>query len=154
MNNPGLSSTYARLSERPSIDTSSTGALPELHGSAADTRANIARQEYADFIRRFNPTVEKLAGMYGNPVLRQEGVANAGAQVRDSFARLPEQRERELDGLNIVLSGQEKASMERQDNLAQSLADVTARNRSLRAFDDRNEQIAVGTNPGRVTQGG
>ena len=118
--------------------------------SAARAQADIAREEYLDYLQRFNPTRRRLASMYDNPVLRREAVSDAGAQVRTSFDALPEQRERRMEGLNITLDGQQRESMERQDNLAESLAMVGAKNRAQRAFDDRNEQIAVGINPGRI----
>ena len=152
--NQGLDSApFPRISDRAVPTMSTDNSLPELQGSASDARAAISRQQYSDFLRRFNPVRMKLAGMYDNPMLRQESLSQAGAMVRDSFDRLPEQRERYLSGLGLEMGEQEQASMQRQDNLAESLADVTARNRAQRAFDDRNEQIAVGLNPGRIAGG-
>lgn len=133
----------------------STGlAMEGLNGrSAADARADIARDQYADFLQRFNPFRRRLASMYDNPILRQEAIGNAGQNVRQAFDSLPERREERLRGLGLTLSDAQQQSIARQDDAAEALAMVTAKNRAQDAFEDRNEQIAIGINPGRVSGG-
>lgn len=122
-------------------------AISNAPASAADTRARLAREDYADWVRTFRPIENQLIDQYDNPLLRERAVAEAQQQTLQGLASAQESMMRRNDALGIAFTPGQQASFDRQTNLAGGLALVNAANQTRRRIDDRDQQLLTGISP-------
>lgn len=115
--------------------------------SAADTRARLAREDYADWLRTFRPIENELIAQYDNPALRERSVAEAQQLTMQGLAGAQESLGRRNAELGISLTQGQQKSLDRQMNLAGGLALVNAANQTRRRIDDRDQQLLTGISP-------
>lgn len=125
---------------------------------AADTRAQLAREDYGDWLRTFAPIEDDLINQYDNPALRARAIAGSMTMANQGLASARESQARRLKGLGIVLTPEQQASQDRKFDIARGLAQVNAANITGRRIDDRDKQILTGMAPQgaalRSAQGG
>ena len=114
---------------------------------AADTRARLAREDYADWLRTFRPIENELIAQYDNPALRERSVAEAQQMAMQGLAGAQESLGRRNAELGISLTQGQQKSLDRQMNLAGGLALVNAANQTRRRIDDRDQQLLTGISP-------
>lgn len=95
---------------------------------ASDTVAALTREQWADYMKNFVPIENQLIDYATDPTKVTEAM-NRGIQgVQSSFANQTGMLDRQLRGRGLTLNPDEQASMNRERNLSQSLAEVGAAN--------------------------
>jgi hypothetical protein len=95
---------------------------------AADTFANLTREQWADYVRNFVPIENQLIDYATDPTKVTEAMTRAIQGVQSSFGNQEASTARQLRGRGLTLNPDEQAAMNRERNLSQSLAEVGAAN--------------------------
>lgn len=111
-------------------------AQPGSNTFAQDTFAALTRAQWDEYLRNFVPIENTLIRYATDDQAINDAVMNARTDVANAFDTQEGVQERRMRGLGIELRPDEQASIDRRNNLAESLADVTAAN----IAQDRTQQ--------------
>jgi hypothetical protein len=116
-------------------------AAPGSKTFASDSFAALTRQQWDDYLRDYIP-IENLMIRYATDEgAVGDAVMNARADVANAFDAQRGIQERRVRGLGLELRPDEQASIDRQSNLAESLADVTAANLTQQRTEQRQRGL-------------
>lgn len=118
---------------------------PEASTKASDTRAYIARSQWADYKKRFQPLENVLLGYASNPQqFKQQNLARAQAGVNDAFAGAQGLQERRLQSYGVQLTPEIQQRIASRLGQQKALSQVGAANVSDRMTDEQLNQIRSG----------
>lgn len=120
------------------------GDAPKEDTYAQEVQAEIGRDVYNDFIRRYAPHEANLARELGNPAVRAAKLDNeltrASGRVTEQYDVAEEELYRDMSRYSVTQRTDEAAATSRKMNLARGSSTVDALNRTRTAFVDRTDQ--------------
>jgi len=112
---------------------------------ASTLRAQIAREQWADYKERFQPIENVLLGYANNPQqYKQEAKDAALGRVGDVYNRAPEQIERRMTAYGLQVTPQDRGRIQQKTNYQRGLASVQAANMTDRLSEDQLKGIIGG----------
>ena len=161
---PAVKRVYDRVGDKLPVARSAYQEIRRRTGNpngkhfAANTRAELLRRDYEDFLRTGRPLEMRLLNFVNDPgAATQFARTQAVEGVRKSFGLADAAFNRDLRGYGIELTPEQKAARDRQRDIRESLATVEASNRTKRRMDDlRYEVMGGGISPrsGEIMRGG
>lgn len=112
--------------------------------TASDTLAQIHREEWEDWKKRFQPRIEDLARQATTGELTQADIGRADGSVLSSFSNAAQAQQIREDRLGIRTDSRQSAASERLLGLNKTAARASARNNTRIAGQDRDMQILAG----------
>lgn len=120
------------------------GDSPQEDTYAQEIQAEIGRDAYNDFIRRYAPHEANLARELGNPAVRaaklESELTRASGRVTEQYDVAEEELSRDLSRYGVTQRPDEAAATGRKMNLGRAASTVDALNRTRTAFVDRTDQ--------------
>lgn len=120
------------------------GDAPKEDTYAQEIQAEIGRDVYNDFIRRYAPHEANLARELGNPAVRaaklDSELTRASDRVTEQYDVAEEELSRDMSRYSVTQRPDEAAATNRKMNLARGSSTVDALNRTRTAFVDRTDQ--------------
>lgn len=108
---------------------------------ASDTLAAITRQQWSDYVSTFIPIENQLIKYATDPAVVNDAMVEASQNVNQAFDAQVGATERNLKGLGVTLSEDEKTAQTRSMGLARSLADVGTQNVARDITTQRQQSI-------------
>ena len=112
--------------------------------SARETLAKIAREEWEDWKKRFQPRIEDLARQASTGELTKGDINRADRSVTRSFDRSAANEARRTSRLGIQRGSRQQAASERMLGLNETATRASVRNNTRIAGQDRDMQILAG----------
>jgi len=112
--------------------------------SASETLAKIAREEWEDWKKRFQPRIEDLARQASTGELTKGDINRADRSVTRSFDRSAANEARRTSRLGIQRGSRQQAASERMLGLNETATRASVRNNTRIAGQDRDMQILAG----------
>lgn len=116
-------------------------ANPGSSTYASDTLAAITRQQWADYVSTFIPIENQIIKYATDPAVVSNAMSEASQNVNQAFDAQAGATQRNLKGLGVTLSEDEKAAQTRSMGLARSLADVGGQNVARDLTTQRQQSI-------------
>lgn len=108
---------------------------------ASDTLAAVTRQQWADYVSTFIPIENQLIKYATDPAVVSNAMSEASQNVNQAFDAQAGATQRNLKGLGVTLSEDEKVAQARSTGLARSLADVGGQNIARDLTTQRQQSI-------------
>lgn len=108
---------------------------------ASDMLAEVTRQQWADYVSTFIPIENQLIKYATDPAVVSNAMSEASQNVNQAFNAQEGATQRNLKGLGITLSEDERAAQTRSMGLARSLADVGNQNVARDLTTQRQQSI-------------
>ena len=112
--------------------------------SASETLAKIAREEWEDWKKRFQPRIEDLARQASTGELTKADIGRADQSVTRSFDRAADAETMRTNRLGIQRDGRQQAASDRMLGLNETATRASVRNNTRIAGQDRDMQILAG----------
>ena len=112
--------------------------------SASETLAKIAREEWEDWKKRFQPRIEDLARQASTGELTKADIGRADQSVIRSFDRAADAETMRTNRLGIQRDGRQQAASDRMLGLNETATRASVRNNTRIAGQDRDMQILAG----------
>jgi hypothetical protein len=126
------------------------GVAPVASGDPQDLLAGVSREQYADYVARYQPMEEELIGELLDPTAIRHGVRAAGREAKQAFARSRGSFLRDAERAGIPLKGARKKDFTSRFRLAKTAGIVDAKNRAREGYDDLRTSVMQGlTQTGR-----
>jgi len=139
-----LSGNTSGLFTPPYNPTYIKPATDDPYTGASDLQARILRAQRNDYLARFAPLEDKLAGMVSSGG-RGFGLVNyAGKLTRQQFDVMDQIYQRNLAGFGIRQTDRSRQARRIKTDTARSLAQVDAMNRTRRQVKNDNLQALAG----------
>ncbi len=116
-----------------------------INGSARDTQAALAREEWKDYISRFFPLEDKLIDQYDNAAMRETALGENARAVNQAFDADRGIQQRRLSRYGVSLAPDQQAALDRQNQVARVATLTDVRNLTRDAFTDLDSQILTGS---------
>lgn len=123
------------------------GLNPNSKNFAQDAFAAITRQQWDDYLTQYVPMENRLIEYAMDETAPQDASYLAGRDVGAAFDRQRESTERRLSGMGLQLTDEERAAMEKQSGLSESLATVGAMNNARDATVQRQQSVIGNPSP-------
>lgn len=107
---------------------SSAFNTPVASGSAAQSYADMTRQQWSDYVQNFVPIENQLISYATNEGNITGAVNRAMTNVDQSFEAQQGMQQRRLKGLGVELTPEQKAASDRETALSKSLSEVQGAN--------------------------
>lgn len=117
------------------------GTNPGDKNYAANTFANLTREQWQRYITEIVPYEDKLIDYATDPTVVSDAMSEASLDVNRVFDLQKGTNERRLRGLGLTLSADEARVSDRLTGLARGLADVDAQNRARDQVRARQDAI-------------
>lgn len=109
--------------------------------------AALTRQQYRDYIDRFQPREDWLINYATNENKPLEDANRARGYVDQAFANAPGTLDRRMKGLGVSMTPEQQQSFQRQSTYQKGLSQVDAMNRASQNTWDRQTEILTGSSP-------
>jgi len=120
-------------------------------GSQADNQlAQIYRDQWSDYVKRFFPLENELVDTYNNPTVHNRIIGSAVDQTMAGMDAAQGSFGRSMARFGLNQDAQVKQETDRSFNLARTTAVVDAKNRTRQALLERDQAILGGG----ITTGG
>jgi hypothetical protein len=126
-----------------------------LAASTSDETA-LARSQYADYKRRYQPIEDLLMSSYNNAGMMRTRLDDTQGLVNRGFENAAGMQQRTLSRYGVQVSPQQQAQQQRSQQLVQAAGMTDAINESRRAMAQRDEELLAGgltANRGQVVGG-
>jgi hypothetical protein len=117
---------------------------PSKAGSASDRMGNLIREEWDDYVARFQPYDQKVIGLATSDVDNQEAIERARSGVAGSFDVAQGTLQRNQQRLGLSTAQRERDVNQRNTQAAKTLAEVGAINGTRIAAQDRDRALMAG----------
>jgi hypothetical protein len=117
--------------------------------------AQIYRDQWSDYVKRFFPLENELVDTYNNPAVHGRIIGEATHQAASSFGAAQGSYGRTMARFGMSPDAQVAAEADRSFQLGSTLAVVDAKNRTRQALVDRDQGMLAGgmTTGGMVKEG-
>lgn len=140
----------AAASTRRWVDTNLLGKNgPPASNYAADTFAQLTRDQWQSYVQNFVPFEDKLIQYATDPSVVSGAMAEASRDVNTAFDNRQLATTRRLGSMGLSLNADEQAASTRSFGLARSLADVQGQN-SARDTTRARQQSILGSPMPRI----
>lgn len=112
---------------------------------AADTYAQITRDQWANYVKTFVPIENQLIQYATDSTQPQQAMDRAHASVESAYTAQAGATQRRLTGLGVSLNQDEQQAQTRATGLSKSLADVGSQN--IASALTRQQQMGIMGNP-------
>lgn len=116
-----------------------------VNGSARETQAALARAEWDDYKARFFPLEDDLIGRYNNEGIRNDAIAENVSAVGTAFDSNAGTQERRLSRYGTSLAPDQKAALDRDNQVSKVAAITDVKNLTRGAYADIDQQILSGS---------
>ena len=119
---------------------------PSKRGSASDLMGKITREQWSDYVTRFQPYDQKLIGLATGQADNELAIKRARSGVGASFEVAQGSQQRSNERLGLSSAADETAVMARNSANAKTLAELNVVNNTRLHAEDRDNQILAGGN--------
>jgi len=108
---------------------------------AADTLAQVTRDQWNNYVQNFVPIENRLIQYATDPNVVSDAMADASTGIHQAFAAQQGTTDRRLKSLGVQLSPEEQAAQTRASGLQEGLADVQSQNTARDLTMQRQQSI-------------
>ena len=118
---------------------------PTKAGSASDLIANITREQWQDYLNRFQPYDRKLIDLATGNNDNEAAVERARSGVQSSFDVANGTQQRNTERLGLSTLPDEAQAIERNSKQAQTLSELNVVNNTRLHAQDRDQKLLAGS---------